>query len=105
VVRRGQIWTVLRGGGQHRVLVVSNDEYNAREELAAWGLGVLRDLPQPNDLVVRLRRGDPLDGAYVKIYNVVQIFDRTALRDNHGFVSNATMSSVDHALKTFLALN
>ena len=36
MVSRGQIWTLVRGGAQHRVLVVSNDEYNAVDELAIW---------------------------------------------------------------------
>ena len=34
VAKRGQIWTLLRGGSQHRVLVISNDEYNAIPEAA-----------------------------------------------------------------------
>jgi len=40
MVRRGQIWTVLRGGSQYRVLVISNDEYNDVAELAVWALTV-----------------------------------------------------------------
>jgi mRNA interferase MazF len=104
VVKRGQIWTLLRGGSQHRVLVVSNDEYNSVEELAIWALTVVRDVPHPNHLVVRLVSDDPLDGAYVRIHSVVQILDRTALRDNHGFVSHATMNAVETALREFLEL-
>ncbi|WP_432839794.1 type II toxin-antitoxin system PemK/MazF family toxin [Dactylosporangium sp. CA-092794] len=103
-MRRGQIWTLLRGGGEHRVLVVSNDEYNAVEELAVWALTVVRDVPHPNHLVVRLEQDDPLAGAYVRIHSVGQILDRTALRDNHGFVSHATMNAVEAALREFLEL-
>ena len=36
--------------------------------------------------------------------SVVQILDRSALRDNHGFVSNTTMDSVETALREFLEL-
>jgi mRNA interferase MazF len=104
VVRRGQIWTLLRGGGQHRVLVISNDEYNAVEELALWALTVVRELPHPNHLVVRLREDDPLSGAFVRIHSVVQVLDRTALRDNHGFVSHSTMTTVEDAVRDFLEL-
>jgi mRNA-degrading endonuclease toxin of MazEF toxin-antitoxin module len=104
VVKRGQIWTLLRGGSQHRVLVISNDEYNGVEELAVWALAVVRDVPHPNHLAVRLDRDDPLAGASVRIHSVVQILDRSALRDNHGFVSHATMSAVEEALREFLEL-
>ena len=47
---------------------------------------------------------DPLTGAYVRIHSVVQILDRSALRDNHGFVSHATMEAVETALREFLEL-
>jgi mRNA-degrading endonuclease toxin of MazEF toxin-antitoxin module len=104
VVRRGQIWTLLRGGGQYRVLIISNDEYNGVEELAIWALVVARDVPQANQLAVRLTDEDPLGGAFVKIHGVVQIPDRTALRDNLGFVSRGTMSEIENALREFLEL-
>jgi mRNA-degrading endonuclease toxin of MazEF toxin-antitoxin module len=104
VVRRGQIWTLLRGGSQHRVLVISNDEYNGVDELAIWALTVVREVPHPNQLVVRLAGADPLAGAYVRIHSVVQILDRTSLRDNHGFVSHDTMNEVEVALREFLEL-
>lgn len=103
-MRRGQIWTLLRGGSQHRVLVVSNDEYNGVEELAVWALTVVREAPHPNHLAVRLSRHDPLAGAFVRIHSVVQILDRSALRDNHGFVSDDTMDAVETALREFLEL-
>jgi len=104
VVGRGQIWTLLRGGSQHRVLVISNDEYNAVEELAIWALAVVREVPHPNHLAVRLGEDDPLSGAYVRIHSVVQILDRSTLRGNHGFLSHATMNTVETALREFLEL-
>jgi mRNA interferase MazF len=104
VVKRGQIWTLVRGGSQHRVLVISNDEYNGIEELAVWALTVVRDVPHPNHLAVRLSGDDPLSGAFVRIHSVVQILDRSALRDNHGFVSHTTMTAVEDALREFLEL-
>jgi mRNA interferase MazF len=104
VVNRGQIWTLLRGGAQHRVLIISNDEFNAFEELAVWALTVVRDAPHPNHLAVRLAAGDPLAGAYVRIHSVVQVADRSALRDSHGFVSHTAMSAVEQALREFLEL-
>jgi mRNA interferase MazF len=104
MVRRGQIWTLLRGGSQYRVLVISNDEYNGVGELAIWALVVARDVPYPNQLAVRLGTGDPLSGAFVKIHGVVQILDRTALRDNHGFVSHQTMTAIEDGLREFLEL-
>jgi mRNA interferase MazF len=104
VVRRGQIWTLLRGGSQYRVLIISNDEYNQVDELAVWALTVAREVPHPNHLVVRLGAGDPFRGAFVRIHGVVQILDRSALRDNHGFVSDTTMNAVEEALREFLDL-
>jgi mRNA interferase MazF len=104
VVNRGQIWILLRGGSQHRVLIISNDEYNAVDELAVWALTVVRDVPHPNQLAVRLGQAEPLSGAFVRIHSVVQILDRTALRDNHGFVSHETMNVVETGLREFLDL-
>jgi mRNA-degrading endonuclease toxin of MazEF toxin-antitoxin module len=104
MVRRGQVWTLLRGGSQYRVLVISNDEYNGVEELAIWALVVARDVPHPNQLAVQLGPSDPLSAAFVKIHGVVQVLDRTALRDNHGFVSHTTMIAVEDGLREFLEL-
>ncbi|MEU4428322.1 type II toxin-antitoxin system PemK/MazF family toxin [Actinoplanes sp. NPDC024001] len=104
MVKRGQVWTLLRGGSQHRVLVISNDEYNMVEELAIWGLTVVREAPHPNHLAIPLTQGDPLSGAWVRVHGVVQILDRTSLRDNHGFVSHTTMSAVEEAIREFLEL-
>ena len=103
-MRRGQIWTLLRGGSQHRVLVISNDEYNSVEELAIWALAIVREVPHPNQLAVRLTEADPDASAFVRIHSVVQILDRTALRDNHGFVSHTTMNAIEAALREFLEL-
>lgn len=103
-MKRGQIWTLLRGGSQHRVLLISNDEYNAVAELAMWALTVVREVPHPNHLAVRLSGDDPLSGAFVRVHGVVQILDRDALRENHGFVSHATMNLVEDALREFLEL-
>lgn len=103
-MRRGQIRTLLRGGGQYRVLVISNDEYNSVEELAIWALAIVRDVPHRNQLAVRLAEADPLAGAFVRIHSVVQILDRTALRHNHGFVSHDTMILIEAALREFLEL-
>jgi mRNA-degrading endonuclease toxin of MazEF toxin-antitoxin module len=86
------------------VLVIANDEYNSVDELAIWALAVGREVPHPNHLVVRLGDGDPLRGAFVRIHSVVQILDRSALRDNHGFVSHDTMNAVEYALREFLEL-
>ena len=104
MVRRGQIWTLLRGGSRYRVLVISNDEYNSVEELAIWALTVAGEEPHPNQLAIRLAEADPLAGAYVRIHSVVQVLDRTALCDNHGFVSHHTMNLIEDALREFLEL-
>lgn len=65
---------------------------------------VVRDVPHPNQLAVRLSEADPLAGAFIRIHSVVQILDRSALRDNHGFVSHDTMTAVEAALREFLEL-
>ena len=103
-MRRGQIWTLLRGSSQHRILVISNDEYNSVDVLPVWALTVVRDVPHPNHLAVRLDEGDPLTSTFVRIHSVVQVADRRALRDNHGPVSHATMEAVETALREFLEL-
>ncbi len=84
--------------------MISNDEYNSVDELAIWALTVARETPHPNQLAVRLAAVDPLAGAFVRIHSVVQILDRTALRDNHGFVSLDTMNLIEAALREFLEL-
>jgi mRNA interferase MazF len=94
----------VRGGSRHRALVISDDEYNDVDELAVWALTVVRDVPHPHQLAVPLVRSDPLSGAFVRIHSVVQILDRSALRDNHGFVSHDTMSAIEDALREFLEL-
>lgn len=94
----------MRGGSQYRVLVISNDEYNTVDELAIWTLTIAREVPHPNQLAVRLSQADPLAGAFVRIHSVVQVLDRTALRDNHGFVSYDTMNLIEEALREFLEL-
>lgn len=103
-MKRGQVWTLLRGGSQYRVLIISNDEYNDVEELAIWALVVTRDVPHPNQLAVRLSADDPCSGAFIKIHAVVQVLDRAALRDSTGFVSHTTMTAVEEALREFLEL-
>lgn len=103
-MNRGQVWTLIRGGARHRVLIISNDEYNAVPELAIWALTVVRETPHPNHLAVRLMPADPLPGAFVRIHSVVQILDRTALRESHGFVSHETMQTMETALREFLEL-
>ena len=55
-------------------------------------------------LAVQMSTADPLSGAYVRIHSVFQVLDRSALRDNHGFVSHATMTAVETALREFLEL-
>ena len=86
------------------MLIISNDEYNAVAELAIWALTVVREASHPNHLAVRLGPGDPLAGAFVRIHSVVQILDRTALRESHGFVSHETMQTVEMELREFLEL-
>lgn len=86
------------------MLIISNDEYNSVEELAVWALAIVSDVPHPTHLAVQLRDGDPLRGAFVRVHSVVQILDRSALHDNHGFVSHDTMNAVEYALREFLEL-
>ncbi|MDP9795888.1 mRNA-degrading endonuclease toxin of MazEF toxin-antitoxin module [Catenuloplanes nepalensis] len=95
---------MLRGSSQYRVLIISNDEYNDVDDLAVWALTIVRDVPGPNHLVVPLVDGDPLAGAWVRIHAVVQIADRTALRDRRGFVSHTTMEAVEAQVREFLSL-
>lgn len=104
MVRRGQIWTLLYGGAQRRILIISNDEYNAVAGLPISALVVTRDAPHPAHLAVRLPAGDPLSGAYVRIHGVVQVIDGSALREGHGYISHPTMTAVEVALREFLEL-
>ncbi|WP_285553504.1 hypothetical protein [Actinoplanes regularis] len=84
--------------------MISNDEHNAVEEPAIRALAVGRKGPHRNHLAVRLGPGDPLSGAYVRLHSVVQILDRSALRDNHGYVSHATTNAAEDAVREFLDL-
>ena len=104
MVRRGQVWTLLHGGAQRRILIISNDEYNAVDGLPIWALTITRDAPVPTHLAVQIPAGNPLAGAYVRIHGVVQVVDRTALREGHGYLSHEAMTAVEEALREFLEL-
>ena len=101
-VTRGQIWVYTVGSRAFRMLIVSNDEHNDFEELLPWGLAVERAGAE-SVLSVRLAAGDPLAGAFVMIPKVYRL-DRTALRENLGFVGNDTMNAVEYGLREFLVL-
>jgi mRNA interferase MazF len=47
---------------------------------------------------------DPLPGGSVSIPSVVQILDRTTLKDNLGYVAPGTMNAVEDAMREFLEL-
>ncbi len=106
-MKRGEVWTVVRGGSQHRVLVISADEVNAVDALPIWVLTITRDVPGgvPSPLAVQLVDGDPLAGAFVRVFAVGQVLDRTSLRDRHGFVSHRTMETVERRLRGLLELS
>lgn len=104
MVKRGQIWSLIRGDALHHVLVISNDEYNAVPELAVWALVIVRDLPQQNPLGVHLCSDDPLPGGSVSIPGLVQILDRGSLKESLGYVAPGTMNAVESALRDFLEL-
>ena len=99
---RGQILAVVSGSRHYRVLIISNDEFNDNDLVSPWGLTVQRTNIQ-SELFVPLAAEDPLSGAVVDITRVMRI-DRTAVRENYGFVSNATLNAVEYALRNFLNL-
>jgi mRNA-degrading endonuclease toxin of MazEF toxin-antitoxin module len=107
MVARGQVWSYVQGSRQYRVLVISNDEFNALPAVGPWALRVDRapaGAPVVDiDLLIRMTGDDPLPGAYVNVPAVVRV-DETALRDNLGVVSHATMAAVEHAIRDFLEL-
>ncbi len=102
VVTRGQILEVVRGSQRLRVLVVSNDQVNASDVVAPWGLMVDRTGRAAAFQVV-LESPDPLPGAVVRVPSVV-VIDRTAIRANFGLVHPSTMRAVDASLREFLDL-
>ncbi len=102
MVTRGQIWAYIQGSRQYRILIISNDEFNGLDGVFPWGLRVARDAPG-GGLLVRLDESDPLPGASVDVTAVVRI-DRTALRENLGFIAPSTLNAVEAALRDFLNL-
>jgi mRNA interferase MazF len=84
--------------------VISNDEYNTRRGTGEVGAHRRPQRPHPTVLVSASVRPTRSPGAFVSIYSVVQILDRTALRDNHGFVSHDTMNVIEEVLREFLEL-
>jgi mRNA interferase MazF len=100
---RGQVWTYALGSRQYRVLIVSNDEYTEDPGIHPLALTISRQTPDLGTLTPIMSADDPLSGARVLIPHPVRI-DRTALRDCHGFVSNATMRAVEHGLRDYLVL-
>lgn len=107
MVTRGELWEYVIGSQQYRALIISNDEYNEHPDMRPWGLIVSRLKAAPGDaapLFVSLGPGDPGEaGAVVQIPAIVRL-DRTALRHNLGFVTNATLNAVERGLREFLAL-
>lgn len=102
MVRRGQIRDYVVGSRQLRLLVVSSDEYPRR-----WGLVVSsrgEDSRGVGRLVVTLRPGDPRAGEVIHIPQVLRI-DETAIRTDHGYVTNETMNAVEDGLRAFLELS
>jgi mRNA-degrading endonuclease toxin of MazEF toxin-antitoxin module len=103
VVRRGQVWTWVNAGVAHRVVIISNDEFNAEPGLAVWALLILPEVSRPSDLTVHLCDADAPPG-YVSAPGLVQILDRGTLKESHGFLAPGTMRAVEDALKDFLEL-
>ena len=103
VVRRGQVWTWVNAGVAHRVVIISNDEFNAEPGLAVWALLIVPEVPAPGDLAVHLCDGDAAPG-YVSVPGLVQILDRGTLKESHGFLAPGTMRSLEDALRDFLDL-
>jgi mRNA interferase MazF len=103
VVRRGQVWTWVHNGTAHRVVVISNDEFNAEPGLPVWALLIVPEVPAVGDLAVHTCDGD-VEPGYVSIPGLVQILDRGTLKESHGFLAPGTMRAVEDALKDFLEL-
>ncbi|WP_203817616.1 type II toxin-antitoxin system PemK/MazF family toxin [Paractinoplanes ferrugineus] len=103
-MRRGQVWTWVRGAERHPVLVISNDEYNALPEVPVWALVIVPGLPQSTPFGVHMCSDDPLPGASVSIPGLVQILDRGSLTENHGYLAPGTLDSVEDALREFMEL-
>jgi mRNA-degrading endonuclease toxin of MazEF toxin-antitoxin module len=102
VVARGQIIAVTSGSRIFRALIISSDEANTHDEIAPWGLLVERRAAT-SDLLTPLSAADPLAGAVVNGAVVMRI-DRSAIRENFGYVSNNTMNAVENVLRDFLDL-
>lgn len=102
---KGAILTILRGSNQYRALIISGDAYTAHESVPLWALSIVRDAPpRTSGLFVQLGDQDPLRGSYVRIPGVMQILDRTAIRDPLGSVTTPTMRRIETALRLFLDL-
>lgn len=93
---------MTRDGDLYHVLIISNDEYNAVPEAAVWALAVVPGARQ-TPLAIHLCTDD-LPGGVVSIPGLVQILDRSTLKENLGYVAPGTMSAVEDALREFLDL-
>jgi mRNA interferase MazF len=115
MVRRGQVWTLLRGARQYRVLVISNDEYNDVTELAVWALVVSRDVPHPNHLAIRLRvpglaLTSTAGGHDQRLHRLARFVSRLAYRigvrtteDNSDTLTRAgSLGTAPRSLRTFV---
>jgi mRNA-degrading endonuclease toxin of MazEF toxin-antitoxin module len=101
--RRGQIWEYIQGSRQHRILIVSDNEYNESPDAVPWALVLERAAPAIPGYLVELTAEDPLPGATVVVPRVLRC-DPSALRHNLGFVGNHTMNAVERGLREFLNL-
>lgn len=109
MIRRGEIHTIEGAGPRSGpVLVVSSDEFNARERERPWVLGIVPappDTPDPHDaLLVRLAPDDPIQG-FVVIHDVRRPVRRWYRPEGAPLrVTPVTMQRVEAALSALLEL-
>jgi mRNA-degrading endonuclease toxin of MazEF toxin-antitoxin module len=100
---RGQVWEYVQGSRQHRVLIVSSDEYNEHPNALPWALVLERGAPSVPGFLVPLAADDPLPGAAVVVPRVVRC-DPSALRHCLGYLGNASLNAVERGLRELLNL-
>lgn len=100
---RGQVWEYIVGSAQRRVVIVSNDDYNALPNHAPWGLLIEPKTDGPTIFTVPMSAEDPIPAGSVMV-PIIMRCQITGLRRCLGYLSETTYTELERALREFLEL-
>ena len=94
-MRRGEVWTVADEHGQHRVVVLSGDEYNVMG--VAYCAPIMQRSAPMQPYVVVLSDPDPIAGTV--LVGLTEPIAITTGTESIGIVTGATMARLSEAVR------